>query len=235
MTKTLLASLIALTACHDTKVIMPNGPATPPGQMTITGTATLDVTPDCADLTMTVTADDLKPGAATAAAEAKENAVIAALEKAGVAEADLELSLLELAPLYDPETGGWGQLHVHTYRASITITATTHDFAQIASLMDAGADAGASQLSSRFRRSDLATLKLKVRDMALTAAKQKAAQTAKGLGIPLGRIVSVSENTGGQMWANEYFPAAAARSGIGGSMEPLTLDVTIGYELTKET
>src|SRR4051812_6570638 len=164
MTKPLLC-LALLAACHATKVI--TTVPTAPGQMTITGTATLDVSPDCADLTMTVSADDLRPGAATQAAEAKEQAVIAALEKAGVAQADLKLSMLELDPLYEPETGGWAQLRVHTYRASITVTATTRDFAAIASLMDAGANAGASQLTSRFRRSDMPALKQKVRDMAI--------------------------------------------------------------------
>ena len=73
----------------------------------------------------------------------------------------------------------------------------------------------------------------------LTAAKEKAAQTADTLGIKLGRIVSVAENAGGQMWSNEYFPNAmasqAAPATLGGALQPLTLDVTIGYELTRET
>lgn len=227
MMKTLLA-LTLLAACHDTKVILPNTPKAD-GEMTVTGTATLDVSPDCADLTMTVAAEDVRPGAATQAAQQKENDVIAALEKSGVGEKELKLSNLQLFPVYDRES------HIRGYRAAITITATTHDFAQIATLMDAGANAGASELSSRFRRSDLDQLKLKVRDMAIAAAKAKAQQTAKDLGIPLGRVVTVGERTGGEMWANAYFPQAAAGAGIGGEMEPLTLDVTIGYELPKET
>ena len=231
MTKTLLASLpivALLAACHDTKVILPSAPKAD-GEMTVTGTATLDVSPDCADLTMTVASEDVRPGAATQSAQQKENAVIAALEKSGVAEKDLKLSMLQLFPVYDRDS------HVRGYRAAITITATTRDFSQIATLMDAGASAGASELSSRFRRSDLDQLKLKVRDMAIAAAKTKAQQTAKDLGIPLGRVVTVAERTGGEMWANAYFPQAASAGGIGGEMEPLTLDVTIGYELPKET
>jgi len=56
MTKTLLvplASVALLAACHDTKVILPAAAPDKPGQMTITGTATLEVSPDCADLTST--------------------------------------------------------------------------------------------------------------------------------------------------------------------------------------
>ena len=41
------------------------------------------------------------------------------------------------------------------------------------------------------------------------------------------------------MWSNEYFPNAMAAQAtpatLGGALQPLTLDVTIGYELTRET
>lgn len=233
MTNTILASLplvALLAACHDTRVIMPSAPTLEHG-MTITGTATLELSPDCADLTMTVDAEEVRPGLATQSAQHKEQAVIAAIEKAGIAEKDLKLSTLQLYPVYDP-----GNV-LRGYRAAITVTATTRDFTQIATLMDIGANAGASQLSSQFRRSDMDELKQKVRDMAITAAQRKAQQTAKDLGIPLGRVVSVSERPGGEMWGNAYFPQnnTARTGGIGGELQSLTLDVTIGYELPNET
>jgi uncharacterized protein len=235
MTKTLLA-LLTLTACHDTKVVMPQS-LPQPGQMTVTGTATLEVSPDCADLTMTLSSDDVKPGVATQHVQAEEKDLVAGLEKLGVEGADVKLSYLTLEPVYDE---GW--LHIRTYRAQITVTATTKDFAKIATIMEAGATAGATQMSSAFRRSDLPELKKKVREMALTAAKDKAQQTAGVLGIKLGRISSVAAHMGGQMWSNAYFPqvsnmaATQAGSGtLGGALQPLTLDVTIGYELARET
>ena len=92
-------------------------------------------------------------------------------------------------------------------------------------------------MSSQFRRSDMPELKKKVRDMALAAAKDKAKQTASALGVDLGKIMSVGENTGGYMWNQNYFPQNAAvrdnSSGgtLGGTMQNLTLDVSIGYQL----
>lgn len=252
MTKPLLASLIPvalLAACHDTKVILPSIPQhDSPGQMTITGTATLEVSPDCADLTMTLTADDRRPAPATSAVEKKENALVATLKKLGVEGADLKLSYLELdeiEPSREPWTlGSSPPPRTRTYHAQITVTATTHDFTKIASLMEAGAESGATSMSSEFRRSDLPELKKKVREMALTAAKAKAKQTADALGIGLGRVVSVSESAGGVMWSHAYFPQAnmanagaiqAAPGSLGGALQPLTLEVTIGYELARET
>lgn len=243
-----LASSLAapLAACNDAPHIVavptPSTDLARPGQMTVTGTATLDVAPDCADLTMTISADGLRPGLATAAVQAKQEQLVAALRKLGVEPEDLKLSTLTLNPIYANTPDGWSELKVATYRAQITVTATTKRFDQIGPIMDAGAQAGASAMSSQFRRSDLAALKKQVRDLALAAAKDKAAQTAKALGIDLGRIVSVAEQPGGYMWSGGYFPNVAqtrmetnpaAPTVLGGATQSLTLDITIGYELAK--
>jgi uncharacterized protein YggE len=215
-----------------------------PGQMAVTGTATLEVSPDCADLTMTISADGAKPGDATKSVEAKEHALVDALVQLGVAQSDLKLSYLTLNPVYEPNPEGWAQIKVHAYRAEITVTATTHDFSRVAPIMDAGAEAGASAMSSAFRRSDLADLKKKVREMALAAAKDKAEQTAHALGIKLGRILAVSEAPAGRVWDNAYFPQAAANVqaraenggvALGGTTQALTLDISISFELAKTT
>ena len=250
MMKTTLASLLlatSLVACSDRSPQVITIPAAAevvhPGQMTVTGTATLEVSPDCADLTMTIVADGAKPGIATSGVQAKQQRIIDALKKLGVEPSDMKLSMLTLNPIYEPNPEGWAQLKVHTYRAEITITATTKQFDKIGGIMEAGADAGVSTMSTAFRRSDLPELKKKVRAMALAAAKDKAKQTADALGISLGRVVSVAENQGGQMWSNYYFPQVAnAMEGrdtsavaLGGSLQPLTLDITIGFELAKST
>ena len=73
--------------------------------------------------------------------------------------------------------------------------------------------------------------------MALAAAKAKADQTARALGIELGHVISVGESAGGVMWTNEYFPSNMRASDpntsptLGGALQPLSLDVTIVYSL----
>lgn len=250
MLKKTLAGLVlagSLFACKDPApqfITLPSpADVAKPGAMTVTGSATLEVAPDCADLTMTISADGARPGKATASLQAKQQELVAALLKLGIESADLKLSHLTLNPIYTPNEDGWAQLRVATYRAETTITVTTKRFDQIGSIMDTGAQAGVNAMSSAFRRSDLPELKKKVRDMALAAAKDKAAQTANALGIQLGRVVSVGESPGGYMWNAGYFPQVsnvAARSdgasnapAIGGTLQPLTLDITISYELAK--
>jgi uncharacterized protein YggE len=235
MRKILLASL-ALAACgHDRVIAVRPGAEIP--KMTVTGTATLDVSPDCADLTMTLSSDSPKPLLATTDVEKKEAALVASLTKAGIAHDDMKLSTLELQPVYAPNpTKPWAPYAITGYRAAIVITVTTRDFAKIGPLVDTGAESGATALTTQFRRSDIAQLKVKVRDMAIAAAQDKAKQTAHDLGISLGGVVSVAENPGGALWSNAYFPNAAARmntSGaeLGAALQPLTLDITIAYEL----
>jgi uncharacterized protein YggE len=232
----LLASLASVaSACHSDPQILalPGSDLAKPGQMTVTGTATLEISPDCADLTMTLSSEAKRPGLATTDVQTKQGALVAALAKLGVEHENLKLSGLALNPVYTEH----GELR--GYRADITVTATTHDFGKIGSLMEAGADAGATSMSSAFRRSDLPELKKKVRDMAIAAARDKAKQTADALGIKLGRIVTVVENPGGPLWGpsnyvGNEFQVRNAGTTLGGSLQALTLDVAIGFELATQ-
>jgi len=241
----LAAALLAAPACADRSpsqiTLVPAAEHERPGSMTVTGTAVLDVSPDCADLTMTLVGEGARPGQATAAVQRQQQELVEALKKIGVEGADLKLSYLRLDPVYMVTVAGIQTQRITGYRAEVTITATTHRFELVSPIMEAGATAGASAMSSQFRRSDLAELKKQVRELALKAAKEKAAQTAKALGIELGRIVSVAEAPNGTMWGSSYFPqvaneAVTRSSGntLGGALQSLTLDVTLGFELAKK-
>jgi len=240
MTNRMLAlAALSFAACQNRTpqvIALPSADTPRPGVMTVTGQATLDVSPDCADVTITLGADSPRPGASTAAVDAKQAALVAALDKVGVAHGDLKLSHVALDPVYDYDEHKPPRLR--GYRAQITITATTRDFSKISGIVDAGADAGATTLSTAFRRSDLAALKKQVRGLALAAAKDKAKQTADALGIDLGRVMTVAETPNGAMWGNAYFPSNVhevrdTSAALGGALQSLTLDVTIGYELGK--
>jgi uncharacterized protein len=226
----MLLALFAVGGCHER--IITTAPDSPkPGQLSVTGTATLDVSPDCADLTVTLSDDDDKPAVATSTVVQREAQIVAALEHAGVVDRDLKLSLVTLEPIYD------NYQHLHGYRAQITVTITTRDFGQISPLMQLATEKGATAVTSAFRRSDLPELKKHVRDLAIAAAKDKAKQTADALGITLGRVISVSESANGTMWQQAYFPsnsvvtANGSSGALGGTLQPLTLDISVAYQI----
>lgn len=205
----------------------------PPGTFTVVGTATLDVQPDIADLRVTVSSQAPRPGAAAKATRAKQARLVSALGSIGIEEQDIKLSYLSINPVWD-----YDRNRVTGYEAAISVTASTKDFDEIGSMMDAAADAGASNMSSSFR-TDLSVLKAKVRDMALTAAKDKAAQISKALDVDLGKIVAIAENNGGgwYYYGGEHAPNAYAEqpsklvSSTSAEMQPLTLSISVTYQL----
>jgi uncharacterized protein YggE len=235
-----LAAVLALvaTACRSepptVTVVADKGTV---GQgLVVTGTATLQVSPDCADLTMTVTATAPRPGAAVEQVRARQTALVAALRRLGAADADLALSTVAIAPRVE-----WIEQRsvARGYDARITITVTTRKLDQVAALMEAGADAGVTEMTSQLRRSDLETLEGKVREQALLAARDKARRTAATLELDLGRITAVSEQSPSPLYSSAYVQRvanvvsaeAAAVQSLAGEAQALTLDVTVTYDL----
>jgi uncharacterized protein YggE len=202
--------------------------------MSVSGTATLEIVPDTADMHITLTAELPRPKQAAKAVRAKQQALQTALHGVGLAADDVALSYLSISPVYDPHSGA-----LVDYEASITVTASTHDFDRLAELMEVAADAGATSTSTEFRVADLATLKKKVRDQALAALKAKADQTASALSLKLGRITTVAENQGGEAWgwngsltvANSMSYEPRTQTGAKADAQSLTLTVTATYEL----
>jgi uncharacterized protein YggE len=206
------------------------------GTMVVTGTATMQVSPDLADLIMTLEGKAMRPGAAAASVRKKQDQLVAALRALGIEDADLKLSTLSIQPVYE-----WiaSSQVFKGYTARIVITATTRKFDQLGAMMEAGGEAGAVEMSSAFRRSDLDDLKKKVRELALLAARDKAKQSSTVLGLELGRISGIVEDGHSYMFTNYYFPQVAnvmdsnGRSvpNIGAELQPLTLNVTLTYDL----
>ena len=235
-----LATALSLAACGSTppQITVHTEKAAPDlRRMEVSGTATMQVSPDCADLTMTLSHRAMRPGAAVGEVRARQEALVAALRKLGVEDGDLALSTLGVQPAYE-----WIDKRnvLRGYDARITLTVTTRSFDRLGALLEAGADAGATEMSSQFRRSDLAALKKKVREQALLAARDKAQQSATTLGFSLGRVVGVGEQSTSYLYSNAYFPRVAnvetaesssSSATIGGELQPLTLDVTVTYEL----
>jgi len=195
--------------------------------LSATGSATIAVVPDCADLTLVVEAEAKRPADALATARKRQDALVGALKGRGVADADLALSQLGVDPVYRSD----GQRSVlDGFRAHVTITATTRAFDQVGTLMETAADAGVAEMSTRFWRSDLEAIRAKVRTQALAAAQAKARDTAAALGLTLGRISTVSDASPSFLATNEYFPTSG-RSGLGAESQPLTIQVTLAYEI----
>ncbi len=227
----LAAAPLTLAACGHPppSIVVRAQPGDRAGGLTATGSATIGVSPDCADLTLTITREATDARGAIAQVRERQAALVATLARLGLPSADVTLAHLGVDPVYDYVDG---KSVLRGYQASTVITATTRQFDQIAPLMEAAADAGATAMSSRFRRSDLEALKQDVRAQAIAAAQAKAQATAAALGVQLGAVTAVAEANPSYLFANVYFPSAGGGGdGLGGDLQPLTIDVVVTYDL----
>ncbi len=211
----------------------PEGEAGQPRGFTVSGTATLEAVPDIADLRATISVEHPSAREATRLARQRQEAALASLEKAGIEPTDLALGQLQLSPIHHPKTGV-----LLRYQASIALTVSTHDFDRLAGLMEALGAAGATQMATSFRVSDLPALKKKVRQMAGKAAREKAQELASAVGFDLGEVRAVVESPGdGWGWNGVYANAIATQAAPEaphGDLQSVTLSVTVTYDLKRE-
>ncbi len=232
----LLGATLVTTACggRDTTAItcdVAPQAAQPRVGLTVTGTATMQIVPDTADLQMTLTAEAPRPGAAATLVRQRQATLQTQLGQL-TTRPEVTLSRLSVDPQYD-EKG-----RIRAYQAAVTLTVSTGDFDGVTDLLELGAQAGATRMATHFRTRDVTGLKAKVRDQALAAVKAKATQTSAGLGVTLGKIVTISEDVGGPWgWGGnatanvQSYQPAPTSSTLSPDATELTLTVTVGYEL----
>ena len=206
--------------------------AKPPRTLSVSGTSTLQVLPDVVDVHMTLQAEKSRPAQAISELRSRREALIPALKSHGLDNADIKVSYLSMNPVYNYKTG-----QVRAYQASINVTASVRDFDRVGPIMEAGAVAKVTRMHSTFRSTQMSELKKKVRDMALTAAQDKAQQMAAALDVAIGPVQTISENQTGSAWsyrpvvANSMDFAQPQANAVQPSLQPLTLTVNVVYQL----
>ena len=164
--------------------------------ITVTGDATVEVTPDQA----TVRIGIVHPGGS--AKEAQEEAskigqdTLKAIEALGVPAQRIQTSRLTINPSYvQPRPGSNEVPHIAGYTASNVITVTLDNLAQVGPVVDAGLGNGANQLEGvQFSLKDDGPAREQALTFAVAEAKLKATAVAQALGVPLGPVQEVAEN-----------------------------------------
>ena len=139
-----LVSAAALAALAFAGVLQPsgaNGSAddTSPGGITVNGTGSKTVTPDRAGFAFGTVSEAKTAAAALAASSDAVTRIIAALQKAGVAKADLQTAEVSVSP----RTNANGD-EIVGYTASNTVTAVVRRLGDAGAVIDAAVGAGAS-------------------------------------------------------------------------------------------
>lgn len=202
------------------------------GTITVTGSATVNVVPDMATITLGVTTNGDTAAAAMASNNEAVSAVIARLIAAKVADRDMQTSSLSVNPNWVANAAGTGQ-EVKGYVASNMLTVQIRALDTTGAVLDAAIADGANTLNGlTFGVAEERPVEDEARKRAVADAVSRAKLLAEAAGEKLGAIVSISEGGNAQPFPGVMFKAAdSARVPVAAGEVGISSTVTIVWQL----
>jgi uncharacterized protein YggE len=170
----------------------------------VSATALVRTEPELAVITLGCDTRAPRARDARARNEATISAIVAAIEKRGVARKDIRTVDYTLNRAYGPRgvPQGWVLTNMVEVRA--------RDVKRAADIVDGAADAGANVIRSvRYEVNELRDLRERALAQACSVALQKAERVAKEMGVKRGKLVSFADQSV-QAYSPYYSPAALA-------------------------
>ncbi|HLX33707.1 MAG TPA: SIMPL domain-containing protein [Candidatus Limnocylindrales bacterium] len=207
----LLTAILAgpLLAARSGLAVDTTGSTTPEHTITVSGTGSVIISPDIADLRLGVVSTASTVKAARQAAATAMTAVIASLKKLGIDDKDIQTSILSLQPSYD-YTYQTNPPKVTGYTLSNSIAVTVRNLDNVGDAIDGALAAGATSLDGvDFRVDDQTAADKQARQSAMADAKAKAQALADAAGVSITGVSSISEQVAPVPYP-VYYGAAAA-------------------------
>lgn len=166
--------------------------STSPPLVTTSGSAEIRVVPDLADLYFEVEIRNVDLAAARKEHAERATKVLAALRRAGITEAELQSSQIQIAAEYAER--GRELEKVRFYRVSQNISGTLHDLKKLPDVTADAVTAGATGVrAASLRTSELRKYRDEARAKAIRIAKEKATALATELGAKIGKPHAITE------------------------------------------
>ncbi len=216
--------------------------------ISVSGNGSVDVTPDMAVVTLGVQTNAQTASQALTQNNTQMQAVMSALQKAGIASADIQTSFVQLAPRYEnPPQQPQGQAQPPaqatpeatptevpvTYTATNTVNVKVRKLDTLGTLLDDVVSAGGNQIQGiRFDVSNPSQAVDQARQAAMNDATHKAQQLATLANAKLGAVMTIEENS--QQPIPFAAPMAAQASGASVPVSPGTQTVTVNLQVTWE-
>jgi len=202
---------------------------TPEHTISVTGTGTVVLSPDIADLRLSVSANAGTVKAARQAAAERMTAVIAALKALGIDDKDIQTTTLSLQPTYD-YAGSSNPPRITGYQLSNAVAVTVRDLSKLGDAIDNSLAAGATTLDSvSFRVADQAGAESQARTAAMTEAKATAQTLASAAGVSISGVSSIAEAVAPVPYPVYYGAMAGAAAGkdVSTPVQPGTNEITV--------
>ena len=158
----------------------------------VSGTAVVNVVPDRALIQLGVQSNGRTPKEVQTQNAAMISRVVKALKGLGVEAKDISTDRYIIQPLYED----WDSLRIKGYRIFNVLSVTMRDVDKTSEAIAAAFQAGANQVVNvEFYTSELRKYRDQAREMAITAAREKAGALAQGGGTDIGCVLNISENS----------------------------------------
>ena len=169
----------------------------PSRTITVSGTGEVRARPDTAFATLGVDNQAEKADQAQQENATRMAAVVEAIKKLSIPEADIQTSALDLQPIVEsPRTPGGGQGRIVGYRAVSRVTVRVRDISKVGPVLDETVRAGANVAGNiRFAIGDDAELRQQALKNASKDARTKADAIAAGLGVTISGVHSAAESS----------------------------------------
>jgi len=197
-----LIGLGAVTGLLVATTLAPVGGARPAAAATgasehtiaVSGTGTVTVKPDIADVRLGVSIQKPTVKEAQSAAAAAMTSVVAAIRKAGVAADDIQTTTVSLNSVYDYPQGGGQKLIGYQFTNQVAVT--VRDLTKVADVIDGSIAAGANTVDGvTFRVNDPVAAEAQARTAAMADAKSTAAALAKAAGVTITGVAQITETS----------------------------------------
>ena len=209
------------------------GSQAPEHTISVSGSGRVTITPDIADLRLGVQVTKPTVKEARDAAASSMTKVIAALKAAGIAERDIQTSILSLQPVYDYSPNG-APPKLIGYQLTNTVSATVRNLTRVADAVDGAMSAGATTMDGiTFRVDDPSAAAKQARTAAMADAKAKAQTLASAAGVSITGVASISEGSSSVPPPVPYAGAAKADASVATPIQPgvteVLVDVSVVY------
>jgi uncharacterized protein YggE len=205
--------------------------------ISVTGSGTAEVVPDIARISVGVATQGRDAEEASGRAAERMQAVIDALKAAGVADADLQTSRVDLQPVRRRDRAGEGTRAIIGWQASNRVSATVRDIDTTGDVIDAAIAAGATDVGNiAFRKDDPSAAEAEARAAAVDDAASIAGQLASAAGVEIIGVTHIVAGDSGDAvrlqraedWAGR---AAATPTPVLAGTIQVTVTVFIDYEI----
>ena len=209
-------------------------PAPPPAQITVVGTATREVEPDRAMLSVGVTTERTNPAEAMNENAKAAKAIVDAIEAGGVERRDIRTSTLSLSPIYTQGSATTPSV-IRSYRASNQVSVTLRRIDAVGPLIGKLAEKGVTNISGpAFEVSGADKIVDELRAEAAKNARRKAEMLAAALDVKVGRVLDVRTGDAPVEMARPRMmamKAAGAAPPVEAGTQTLGAEVTVSFEI----